>query len=620
MQEASFKHTNKVDSFSLRKGYDDPSAFSFAHLRTHHLFRTLNIKQISKTLFSNTHKQEVLKLLFSLIPVCLLHSFSLQKGMKMTKQLLLFFGFINIFLFLPSHTLFAFEAVRIQRIQAISTLPLPLHHGALIHINPLLDPSLSGFQLEVSKDDRDTWLPFDTFKPYNTSALTIPYRAKYYGLMTEKNYDFRVCPLYGTEQIETALCSTQSFRLPEIPNDPNQGDDDDDGLTASSEYNYGTDPRNPDSDNDDISDRFELANSLDPSLAQFPVLEMLAFGENFSEGDAFGTKANQHRSIILRNTGDRPLRVFDILLDGETEGIFEMSDHFQQIQSLAPGNEVGINIDFLPKTTRVTSGKITLLTDDRNHYPLQIPIKGNGRNIANLLVDFSEPRIQIENAHIGDTIEEVVRIPVSNVKSDIPLKVTAYIAHTLGFDVNPRHFEIPSEGDAEVTVMFQPDWSGSYEGELIIEGENDSAFRTIIIPIAASVEGAAPKLRIEPEGIGFRSTRVGRTSEHVMAIHNDGDGPLFVKWVDLGQEAGSVDRFIFTPSSRQLVVPPHSVRPLRITFSPKAAVQYRSQLCLVTNDPQVEATAACGVFRTLGNGVVLSPKAQEILLQGRGQE
>ena len=46
--------------------------------------------------------------------------------------------------------------------------------------------------------------------------------------------------------------------------DPNDPDSDDDGLSDGDEVDLGTDPNNPDTDGDGISDGDEVANGTDP--------------------------------------------------------------------------------------------------------------------------------------------------------------------------------------------------------------------------------------------------------------------------------------------------------------------------------------------------------------------
>lgn len=513
--------------------------------------------------------------------------------------------------------LIAAEAVRIQGVETLSNLTLPYHHGLAVSIQPILDPNLSKYRVEVSRDNGVTWVFLDDLKPYNYEMLLVPYRSAHYGLMSNVQYALRVCPVYGGGPVQANLCAGQNIRLPDAQAVA-AGDIDDDGIAQTKEYNFGTDPRNPDSDYDDISDKFELAYNLDPSLTQFPELMQQAFGDSFSEGDAFGSFDTQHRTIILSNKGDRPLRIFNIQLDAGEGDDFVLSDEFRLISQIDPGNEIGINVDFLPKKASVANGTITILTDDRDHYPLQIPVKGEGKGVANLSVDFAAPALNFGQAQVGQTLMSP-DIPVRNVDSDVPLNVTAYVAYTLGFLVEPRHFDIGPGDQKNIAVEFFPDWSGTYEGELVIEGENDSSFKTVHIPIRARAQGDPPKLRLELNQIFFPVTNVGAKSEKIFNIHNDGDGQLFVKWIDLGEDESTPLSSVFKPSSRQLVVPPHSNRPMRISFTPKAAQEYISQLCIVSNDAQVGVEDRCGVFRTIGTNTSLPAEASKIVLKGQGQ-
>lgn len=517
------------------------------------------------------------------------------------------------------------DAVVIEGIVVDKTLPQPHHHGFLVKIGRILNPNLTAFRVEVRELVQEEWRFYGELKPYNTSSLILPYRNQQLGFKTEENYRIRICPVYGDLDFNPNLCGEVQALIPEFDGEeiPDR-DEDDDGLLDRLEYNFGTDPRNPDSDEDDMADRFELHYGLDPTLAEFPELELLGIQPDRSWGNAFGDYDVQHKVITLTNSGDRMLRIFRLRFEQEDVG-YEVSDHFNRIDVLEPGDSFSFNLDFLPVKPGPSISKIRILTDDRDHYPAEYTLRGIGKNIANLKVEADQDPIVFENSEIGDTLS-FNGIRVSNVNADIPLRVSAYVEHSLGFDVVPRHFTLEPNEIRNLEIVFMPDWSGTFEGQLTLEGENDSTYNVIHYPLKALVGGEVPRLRVNPVGLRFPATQIGLSQSQIFRIHNDGDGYLFLKAVDMGVDEGRRIRSRFKFSSQQIVIPPQSNRPLKITFSPSEAGVIRTQICLVSNDPlnQVNRNPRdhrnCEVFRMMGDQIQLPQSAHQINIEAEGVE
>lgn len=505
------------------------------------------------------------------------------------------FGLAIICVLHVAFPVFSFPAVQIRHIEPANNLALPVHHGVYIYLKPIKDPNLTAFKVELSGGVEDGWhLYDDKIKPYNTERITLIYRGAHYAFATQRDYQIRVCAIYGTAGEE---CGVVEVNLPRVGGADT--DKDDDGLKEVDEYNYGVDPLNPDSDYDDMSDRVEVAYGLDSSLTELPVLELSENALQFGGGNAYGDLATQHQTLFIGNHGARLLRIFTLTLESDPPDAFKVSDHFREVREIPPGGGLGVSVDFLPQVSGRASGTLTLLSDDRQNFPVKIPLSGQGKNIANLSIDYDQPTIQVGETPVGGS-KEGPQIKVFNRSSDQPLRVSAFVAHTLRFLISPNRFTVPPGGVESFKIRFLPDWSGTYEGLLKIAGENDSGFRVIKLPIFAKANGDPPRMRIGVPLIEFPETRVGGESTKSIRIHNDGNGALFVKHVDFGLDRNGV----FSASSRQLVIPAHEDRPLRIIFKPIAAQNYQSQLCIVTNDPRIGEENGCDILRTVGGGSI----------------
>jgi hypothetical protein len=455
---------------------------------------------------------------------------------------------------------------------------------------------------------------YGDLKPYNTSSLILPYRNENFAFKVAEDYFIRVCPVYEENNFDVNLCGITLGRLDRFQG--GNSDQDNDGLDDFEEYNLGTDPRNPDSDQDDIADSFEVHYGLDPNLSELPELGFDGLLVDAPKGNSFGEYDEQHQVISLENTGDRFLRIFGLRLEQDHDD-FKIIDAFNRIDSLNPGEKLSFNLDFLPKRSGVSNARLVVLTDDRDNYPFIVDIDGVAENIANLHVRANQNFILFNEAEIGETYSQG-GVFVSNQNADMPLKLSAYVKGSLGFNVFPRHFSLNPNQEVELEISFFPDWSGSYEGVLVIQGENDSKFKKVHFPIRANVAGEQPELRIRPRGLRFNQTRIGQNSSQIFRIHNEGDGVLYIKQVDLGIDEDTPLRDVFTFSSKQIVIPAHSSRPLQVNFKPDQRGVFRSQICIVTNDQGIGRNGNCNSFRSLGHGVSLPREAYEIEIVGEG--
>lgn len=505
---------------------------------------------------------------------------------------------------------FAFPVPNIRRVEPAATLPGPAHHGLYLYIDPITDPNLTAFRVELSRDHGATWhLYSDKLKPYNTERLVLFFRGDQYAFQTEETYLLKLCAVYGGQAEE---CRQTEFRLARVGGDA-QADVDDDGLPDLQEYNAGTDPRNPDSDGDDMSDRVEFAYNVDPNLTQFPHLAVEENNYPFGEGNAYGDYPQQHRSIVLHNRGERPLRVYNILIDSRPLETFQLADHFQLIQNIPPGAHVGLPVDFLPRQAGAGEGKVTLLTDDRAHFPYEVSLSGTGKNISNMLVHLEQNAIQFGETPVGG-LAEGPSVPVTNVDSDRPLKVKVFTEYVHNILVTPTELEVMPNETKWVRLQFLPEWGGSYEGALRIQGINDSGFREIRIPLYAKASGVEPQMRIVAQAVNFPATERNKSVTRRVLIHNDGEGPLYIKNIDFG--AGDASPFSVHP--KQLLIAPAAQRFIDVTFNPKANPgEFRTHLCIVSNDDRIGEENGCNILRSVAGGVLLPREAKAIVLTGR---
>lgn len=516
--------------------------------------------------------------------------------------------------FLVSTSIHAFSAPQSLQIQPATSLPRAIHHGLLLTFDPIVTPSLISFKAEVSPDNATTWFLFqDSIRPYDNRSIILPYRSAHYGLATGKDYRIRLCANYGSE-IQCTI--SEIFRVPAISSQDSP-DEDDDILTNNQEYNYGTDPRNPDSDNDQMADPFEVARNMDPNLSQIPTLSVDVTSLNFGAGDAYGVELGQHKLFTITNRGRRVLRISNGLWSGNNPTQFRHFNKMLEVVEVPPHQSRTIAVDFLPQASGPANAKLDILSDDIAHFPTSISASGFGVGLAHLKVE-SDPRLNFASTAVG-TDSHPKTIVVSNPASDRPLTISAFTRQTLNFLVLPGRFILPPGKSRTVQVIFAPEWAGSYEGLLEVRGGNAGDQNLFQVPLLAQATGASPKMRLATTAINFSTENVGEESKRELVIFNDGSGTLFIKKIDFGNDGSGVTNG-FSLSSDHLVIPPHGSNRVTVFFKPTLTQNYASQLCFVTNDSsQASSLRACSASRGIGQGIVFPNASHGIILSGVGQ-
>ncbi len=514
----------------------------------------------------------------------------------------------------------AYNMPIIRAVESVRNLSQPMHHGFKFSLNYNNEPNLQYYKLFVAGPDGIRHLFADKVEPHNLSTWYFPYRGTNYALKAETNYQITLCAIYengNSEEYCSPSVPLAAFANFDAENSP---DTDDDGLILSQEYNAGMDPRNPDSDNDDMGDRVELILGGDPNLAQFPSLESDS-EINFNDGDSFGFYADQHRPVIINNTGDRMLRVFNILIDGDDHAFKGLAES-RMINRVDLSNMKSIPIDFLPTAPGNYTATLTLLSDDRENFPAQITLQGIGKEIANLGVKLPDDahEIQLGEIELGEIMDSP-EILLTNTDSDMPLHVRVFMEPPMGFMMALNEYTIQPDEELPIQFKFLPQWQGSYEANLVIQGLNDRQKKQIRIPVYGTGLGAdLPKLNVN-RNIRLDATPVGTCSYYNLGLHNDGIAQLFIKYIDFGNLQGSPDitEGVFSISSRRMVIAPGAMKIAQLKFCPKEAdKEYSTHMCIVSNDTRAVRLNGCAEHRSIGNGAILPQKAKRVKFIGRG--
>lgn len=519
------------------------------------------------------------------------------------------------FLLLPGMAR-AFQSPQSVNISAATGLPMAMHHGLVVSFSPIDDPNLSSFKVEVKPQGASAWRLFSNkIRPYDTRRILLPYRTENYSLATEKKYSIRLCAVYGASENCTDVNNVIMSRL--LAANAWEGrDSDDDILTSINEYNLGTDPRNPDSDNDQLADGFEVGRGLDPNLSQVPNLVVSATSVNMGQGNAYGNLKEQHATISISNSGQRVLRIFNGVFSGADTAQFKYKNEVLELAQLAPNQTKDIVIDFLPTKPGPSYATLDILSDDKAHFPVSINVSGTGKNIANLKVEANE-KLTFSDTQVGGDSESKF-VTISNPESDANLSVSVFLSDTLNFLTIPNRFVLKPGESKAVKVVFVPEWAGTYEGLMQIRSANSAGNNHVVIPLTARALGQGPAIQVQPMAISFGNIKVGEEAKRQVVVINNSRGLLYLKKIDFGTDGNGSAKDL-SVSSRNIVVPPNGSNRIEVRFKPTRAGTVTSNLCMVTNQGSAGKVAtACEAPRPIGQGLYFPKASNSINVTGTG--
>lgn len=294
----------------------------------------------------------------------------------------------------------------------------PAHHGIVIHIAGIVDPDLTGFEVQFRKDAIPTppWQVYSTqLKPFDSASIIIPYRNGIQSLQAGISYCIRVRPVYAA----TVSPWAQKCGVTVVVGPAGSGDSDDDGMADNKEYALGIDPNNPDTDGDGKWDGEEVAKGSNPDKFQFANLEVLTPTIDFGAGDGVGSYPTQHRALVIRNSGDQTLKLESLeLVDDSFPGsaqAFKLGAFPQLLSNIPPKNVVHIPVSFLPQWRGPIYAKVIIKNDDIVNLP-PVKLSGLGFHIPDCQVNPKE--VNFGTVKVDDPGVSVKYITITNQSPD----------------------------------------------------------------------------------------------------------------------------------------------------------------------------------------------------------
>ena len=303
----------------------------------------------------------------------------------------------------------------------------------------------------------------------------------------------------------------------------------------------------------------------------------LAFGDRLT--DATGTG----RSVTVTNTGDAPLHVSGLTLDGTDAGQFTAVGC---TAAVAPGGTCLVDVLFTPTSDGAKTATLTVASDAPGTAPV-VDLTGTGIT----------PRVAVTPTTLafGDqatgTTSAARTVTVSN-PGTAPLTVSGLTvtgANASEFAATGCTAVVAPGGSCTVSVTFAPGATGARTASLQVV--SDAA--TAAPAVALTGTGVQPALSLSATSAAFGDVRVGTTAPaQTVTVTNTGTGPLSVTGVSLG----GTDPTEFTASGCVAAVAPGGTCSIVLTFTPGATGARSATVTVASNaGPATIALTGTGV-------------------------
>ncbi|MGD9898676.1 MAG: choice-of-anchor D domain-containing protein [Calditrichaceae bacterium] len=314
---------------------------------------------------------------------------------------------------------------------------------------------------------------------------------------------------------------------------------------------------------------------LAPNIAVTP--DSVKFG-NIAVNDSL------QLSSFVQNSGNYTLRVDSIGLTGPDADHFTILNNPAPFMILESGQDIEVQVKFLPDTIKEYSGSLEFYSNDPDH-PMQL-IQVTGTGIApslttdsdslifgNIVVD-RDSMMSVSITNEGNTSLVVESTNVTGANPDDYTIVSGEGPFTLESD-NPAH---------QIVINFHPVAEGLKKAQLDIN--SNDPFK----PVATiTFEGMAlrPDISVAPDSLDFGTIELRRDSVMTVTVSNIGANDLEILATELeGEDAGD---FSFVSGEGAFSLPvgsdPHQ---LLLRFAPAEDGEKEAVLKITSNDHILE--------------------------------
>ncbi len=285
------------------------------------------------------------------------------------------------------------------------------------------------------------------------------------------------------------------------------------------------------------------------------------------------------RAVTLYNTGNAPLRISSVRLEGAAFALQGTAP-----ASLDSGASFDVLLRFTPAGGGGVEGVLILATNDGDNPEIRLPLSGVGTGVATQapVIAVSPARLDFGPVDPGQSRD--LTIEIAN-RGTAPLTVSAITSSSPRFV--PAAFTAPltlaPATTRQLAVRFSPDSAGESSATLTIASDDPSRPLVTVSVVGRGGQDAAsaPRIEVAPTAVGFGSVTVGQSNDQQVTIRNSGASALSVTALTTANPVFSVvsPRAPFTVSAGATSV-------ITVRFGPVSAGPADTALTIGSNDPR----------------------------------
>lgn len=289
------------------------------------------------------------------------------------------------------------------------------------------------------------------------------------------------------------------------------------------------------------------------------------------------------RTFLIRNTGEAPLTVSSVLLDG-----FSSPDYLVLTQGLNlplklnPGQDQQVTVEYTPSDDKADTGKVFITSDasngPENGIQLEAATKGCDIDVQPRKIDFLGPGSkQVTITNKGNDDCTIDKVSLASGKSE-PFAILP--------PPKAGHILVPN-GSLSFLVKFSPKSTSGNKDSLLIEN-SDPDEPKIEVVLSASFESRPCELSATPATLQYGLIPVGRSRSLSVTIENKGWGDCEISALNvLGTQPNPNNAFqLKSTIQTPLKIPGGGNIRLDVSFTPPAEQNYEGALELQSNDTQ----------------------------------
>lgn len=303
-------------------------------------------------------------------------------------------------------------------------------------------------------------------------------------------------------------------------------------------------------------------------------------------------------TVTLENTGNAPLRLGEVSVDGAGAGAFDVDSSSCDGAVLAPQGTCRLRVTLEPREEGAFRAGIRIGSPDLDR-PAEVVLEG--RSTAPRL-RVSAQEVDFGRVVLGGSEREVLR--VESVGSE-PVSLSGIVAEGAGFSTagDCRRGETLRPGSGcSLEAAFEPRSEGEATGTLRLQ--HDGLGGTIEIRLSGS--GYPPpvaSLAVAPDRLEFEPVTVGGRSE-ILSLRVRSTGSARLELRDLSVEGEQAGDFVMVPASCNGVpyLVPGSDCVVGFRFVPQAAGERRARVVIRSNARQSTVSVAMVGLAAAGSG------------------